>query len=71
MAENFYDVKNQKGGKTSAGIPYSDFSNGEFAFRWWEKEKDRAVRWALERWPRWALVDRCCLGLSGSAERWA
>ena len=42
MAENFYDVKNQKGGKTSAGIPYSDFSNGEFAFRWWEKEKEDA-----------------------------
>ena len=42
MADNFYDVKNRIGGKTSNGVPFSDFTNAEFAYRWWEKEKEDA-----------------------------
>ena len=39
---NFYVIKNTPGGKTSAGVPYSEFSNGEFAYRMWEKQKEDA-----------------------------
>ena len=40
--KNFYEVKNTPNGKTSAGVSYSDFSNGEFAYRMWEKQKEDA-----------------------------
>jgi len=40
--KNFYDVKNTPGGKTRAGVSYSEFSNGEFAHRMWQQHKEDA-----------------------------
>lgn len=42
METDFYEIKNTPNGKTLAGVPYSDFSNGEFAYRMWEKQKQDA-----------------------------
>ena len=33
METDFYKIKNTPNGKTLAGVSYSDFSNGEFAYR--------------------------------------
>tara|TARA_R110000803_G_scaffold162357_1_gene225989 strand:- start:40 stop:1647 length:1608 start_codon:yes stop_codon:yes gene_type:complete len=40
--KNFYEVKNTPNGTTKAGVPYSDFSNGEFAHRMWQNHKENA-----------------------------
>jgi len=42
METDFYKIKNTPNGKTLAGVSYSDFSNGEFAYRMWEKQKEDA-----------------------------
>lgn len=39
---DFYSIKNYPGAKTNSGVLYSDYSNGEFAYKMWEKQKEDA-----------------------------
>jgi len=39
---DFYSIKNSPGAKTNSGVLYSDYSNGEFAYKMWEKQKEDA-----------------------------
>ena len=39
---DFYSIKNAPGAKTNSGVLYSDYSNGEFAYKMWEKQKEDA-----------------------------